>query len=78
MYLKMQEDLSVQMIAGSVSSKTGAHQMFKNMDTMKIDRVYDMLIKKGIGSSLRPLLIYYSVQGPLSNNQNKIKLYIKL
>jgi transcriptional adapter 2-alpha len=50
MYLKMQEDLSVQMIAGSVSSKTGAHQMFKNMDTMKIDRVFDMLIKKGIGS----------------------------
>lgn len=49
-YLKMQEDLSVQMIAGNVSSKSDAHQMFKNMDTIKIDRVYDMLIKKGIGS----------------------------
>jgi len=74
----MQEDLSVQMIAGSVSSKSGARHMFKNMDHMKIDRVYDMLIKKGIGSPLRPLLIYYHVQGPLNNNQNKIKLYIKL
>lgn len=49
MYLKMQEQLSVQMIAGNVSAKSDAHQLFK-MDTMKIDRVYDMLIKKGIGS----------------------------
>ncbi|XP_004486337.1 transcriptional adapter ADA2b isoform X2 [Cicer arietinum] len=48
-YLKMQEQLSIQMIAGNVTSKSDAHQMFK-MDTMKIDRVYDMLIKKGIGS----------------------------
>jgi len=46
----MQEDLSVQMIAGNVSSKSDAHQMLKNVDTIKIDRVYDMLIKKGIGS----------------------------
>ncbi|AES64520.2 transcriptional adapter ADA2b [Medicago truncatula] len=49
-YLKMQEDMSVQMIAGNISSKSDGRQMFKNMDTMKIDRVYDMLIKKGIGS----------------------------
>jgi len=48
-YLKMQEDLSVQMIAGNVSSKSDAHRMFQ-MDTMKVDMVYDMLIKKGIGS----------------------------
>lgn len=45
----MQENLSVQMIVGSVSSMFDAHQMFK-MDTMKIDRVHDMLIMKGIGS----------------------------
>lgn len=45
----MQEDMSVQMIAGNVSSKADAREMFK-MDTMKVDMVYDMLIKKGIGS----------------------------
>jgi len=48
-YLKMQEDLSVQMIAGNVSSKSDAHRMFQ-MDTVKVDMVYDMLIKKGFGS----------------------------
>ncbi|MCI01454.1 transcriptional adapter ADA2-like [Trifolium medium] len=50
MYLKMQEQLSVQMITGAVTSKSEAHQMFKMEDPIKIDRVYDMLIKKGIGS----------------------------
>jgi transcriptional adapter 2-alpha len=35
MYLKMQEDMSVQMIARSVSSKFDVHQMFKNMDIMR-------------------------------------------
>ncbi|KAK7303400.1 hypothetical protein RJT34_14306 [Clitoria ternatea] len=49
LYLKMQEQLSLQMIAGTVSAKSDAHQLFR-MDTMKIDRVYDMLVKKGIGS----------------------------
>ncbi|XP_027362441.1 transcriptional adapter ADA2b isoform X4 [Abrus precatorius] len=46
-YLKMQEQLSLQILAGNVSAKSDAHQLFK-IDTMKIDRVYDMLIKKGI------------------------------
>jgi transcriptional adapter 2-alpha len=50
MYLKMQEQLSVQMITGAVTSKSEARQMFKMEDPVKIDRVYDMLIKKGIGS----------------------------
>ncbi|KAG4945997.1 hypothetical protein JHK82_042049 [Glycine max] len=49
MYLKMQEQLSLQILAGTVTAKSDAHQLFK-MDAMKIDRVYDMLIKKGIGS----------------------------
>ncbi|KAL5097526.1 hypothetical protein RYX36_001853 [Vicia faba] len=48
-YLKMQQHLSMQMIAGNVTSKSDAHQMF-NMDALKVDRVYDILIKKGIGS----------------------------
>ncbi|KAE9591529.1 putative transcription regulator Homeodomain-LIKE family [Lupinus albus] len=47
-YLKMQEQLSLQILSGIVSSKSDAHQLF-HMDPMKIDRVYDMLIKKGIG-----------------------------
>ncbi|XP_019426398.1 PREDICTED: transcriptional adapter ADA2b-like [Lupinus angustifolius] len=49
-YLKMQEQLSLQILSGIVSSKSDAHQLFQ-MDPMKIDRVYDMLIKKGIGSA---------------------------
>ena len=48
-YLKMQEQLSLQILSGTISSKSDAHQLFK-MDTIKIDRVYDMLIKKGIAS----------------------------
>ncbi|XP_061344331.1 transcriptional adapter ADA2b isoform X3 [Gastrolobium bilobum] len=48
-YLKMQEQLSLQILGGTVSAKSDAHQLFK-MDTIKIDRVFDMLIKKGIGS----------------------------
>jgi len=47
-YLKMQEQLSLQILAGTVSAKSDAHQLFK-LDAIKIDRVYDMLIKKGIG-----------------------------
>ncbi|KAE9599115.1 hypothetical protein Lal_00044040 [Lupinus albus] len=48
-YLKMQERLSVEILSGTVSTKSDAHRLFK-MDTIKIDRVYDMLVKKGIGS----------------------------
>ncbi|KAK7245974.1 hypothetical protein RIF29_40830 [Crotalaria pallida] len=48
-YLKMQERLSLEILSGNVSSKSDAHQLFK-MDSIKVDRVYDMLIKKGIGS----------------------------
>ncbi|KAJ7946422.1 Transcriptional adapter [Quillaja saponaria] len=46
-YLKMQEVLSVQVFSGNVTSKSDAHHLFK-MDPSKIDRVYDMLVKKGI------------------------------
>ncbi|KAJ1428658.1 Zinc finger, ZZ-type [Sesbania bispinosa] len=49
MYLKMQQELSLQILAGTVSAKSDAHQLFK-VDAIKIDRVYDMLIKKGIAS----------------------------
>ncbi|XP_019426397.1 PREDICTED: transcriptional adapter ADA2b-like [Lupinus angustifolius] len=48
-YLKMQERLSLEILSGTVSTKSDAHQLFK-MDAIKVDRVYDMLIKKGIGS----------------------------
>ncbi|KAL4320948.1 hypothetical protein HN51_065118 [Arachis hypogaea] len=49
LYLKMQEQLSLQILSGTISAKSDAHQLFK-MDAIKIDRVYDMLIKKGIAS----------------------------
>ncbi|KAM7264973.1 hypothetical protein ACFE04_002656 [Oxalis oulophora] len=46
-YLKMQEELSKDIFKGNVLNKCDAHQMFK-MESSKIDRVYDMLVKKGI------------------------------
>lgn len=47
LYLNMQEVMSIQIINGNVSKKADAHRLFK-LETSKIDRVYDMLVKKGI------------------------------
>ena len=46
-YLKMQEIMSVQIFSGNITKKTDAHHLFK-IDPSRIDRVYDMLVKKGI------------------------------
>lgn len=46
-YLQMQQDLCIQILSGNISSKSDAHRLF-NMETGKIDRVYDMLVKKGV------------------------------
>ncbi|KAK9681425.1 hypothetical protein RND81_10G001200 [Saponaria officinalis] len=46
-YLKMQETLSVKIFSGNVTSKVDAHSFF-DLDPTKIDRIYDMLTKKGI------------------------------
>lgn len=47
LYLSMQEIMSIEIINGNVSKKADAHHLFK-LETSKIDRVYDMLVKKGI------------------------------
>ncbi|KAE7995238.1 hypothetical protein FH972_000058 [Carpinus fangiana] len=47
LYLKMQEIMSIEIIKGSVTKKSDAHHLFK-LEASKIDRVYDMLVKKGI------------------------------
>ncbi|XP_028754929.1 transcriptional adapter ADA2b isoform X1 [Neltuma alba] len=46
-FLKMQEVLSVQILSGNITAKSDAHHLF-NMDSSKIDCVYDILMKKGI------------------------------
>lgn len=47
LYLKMQEMISVKVFSGDVTSNADAHCLF-NMEPTKIDRVYNMLIRKGI------------------------------
>ena len=46
-YLKMQEIISIQIFSGNVTKKSDAHHLFK-IEPTRIDRVYDMLIKKGV------------------------------
>ncbi|KAI9123656.1 hypothetical protein K1719_004956 [Acacia pycnantha] len=46
-FLKMQEVLSVQILSGNITAKSDAHHLF-NVDSSKIDCVYDLLVKKGI------------------------------
>lgn len=47
LYLRMEEVLSVEIFNGNVTNKSDAHHLFK-IDPSKIDRIYEMLIKKGI------------------------------
>ncbi|XP_050213556.1 transcriptional adapter ADA2 isoform X2 [Mercurialis annua] len=46
-YLKMQEVMTKEIFSGNISKKSDAHPLFK-LDTTKVDRVYDVLVKKGI------------------------------
>ncbi|KAL0300895.1 UNVERIFIED_CONTAM: Transcriptional adapter ADA2b [Sesamum radiatum] len=46
-YLKMQEDMTTQIMIGNISKKSDAHSLFQ-IEPAKIDKVYDMLVKKGI------------------------------
>ncbi|XP_015879299.2 transcriptional adapter ADA2b isoform X2 [Ziziphus jujuba] len=46
-YLKMQEVMTIEFCSGNVSKKSDAYNLFK-IEPSKIDRVYDMLVKKGI------------------------------
>lgn len=47
-YLNMLEKLSIEVLKGHIVQKSDAHRLF-NVDPNKVDRVYDMLVKKGIG-----------------------------
>lgn len=46
-YLKIQEDLTTQIYYGNITNKSDAHSFFQ-IDPTKIDKVFDMLLKKGI------------------------------
>lgn len=47
-YLNMLQTLSMEMLNGSITKKSDAHGLFK-VDPIKVDRVYDMAVHKGIG-----------------------------
>ncbi|XAR53874.1 hypothetical protein NMG60_11022583 [Bertholletia excelsa] len=46
-YLKMQEILTVQIMRGGITKKSDAYPFLK-IEPSKVDRIYDMLVKKGI------------------------------
>ncbi|XP_073148495.1 transcriptional adapter ADA2 isoform X2 [Henckelia pumila] len=46
-YLNMLQTMSMGILNGNLSKKSDAHGLF-NVDSGKVDRVYDMLVKKGI------------------------------
>ncbi|CAH9072812.1 unnamed protein product [Cuscuta epithymum] len=46
-YLNIMETLSTGVLSGNITKKGDAHRLF-NVDPSKVDRVYDMLIKKGL------------------------------
>ncbi|XP_071691835.1 transcriptional adapter ADA2-like isoform X2 [Rutidosis leptorrhynchoides] len=48
-YLNMLEKLTIEVLNGHIAQKADAHRLFNVVDPNKVDRVYDMLLKKGIG-----------------------------
>nr|AFK48606.1 unknown [Lotus japonicus] len=44
-YLKMLQIMSLEISEGRVTNKSDAHRLFK-VEPSKVDRVYDMLVKK--------------------------------
>ncbi|KAK7304854.1 hypothetical protein VNO77_42745 [Canavalia gladiata] len=46
-YLNMLQTMSLEISKGNVKKKSDAHTLFK-VDPNKVDRVYDMLVKKGV------------------------------
>ncbi|KAJ6329536.1 hypothetical protein OIU77_011084 [Salix suchowensis] len=46
-YLNMLHIMSIEITKGTLSNKTDAHSLFK-VESSKVDKVYDMLMKKGI------------------------------
>ncbi|KAF9590383.1 hypothetical protein IFM89_034093 [Coptis chinensis] len=46
-YLKIQEVISIKIFEGIITKKSDAHRFFK-VDSTKVDKVYDILTRKGI------------------------------
>ncbi|XP_018628646.1 transcriptional adapter ADA2b isoform X1 [Nicotiana tomentosiformis] len=46
-YLRMQEVLTIQIFSGNITRKSDAYPFFQ-IEATKVDRVYDMLLKKGV------------------------------
>ncbi|KAL9243974.1 hypothetical protein vseg_017800 [Gypsophila vaccaria] len=46
-YLSMLQTMSIEVMKGNISKKSDAHSFFK-VEPSKVDRVYDMLAKKGV------------------------------
>lgn len=49
-YLNMLEVISVEILKGNLTNKSDAYRLFK-VEPGKVDRVYDMLVKKGIAQA---------------------------
>lgn len=53
--------MSIEIINGNLTKKSDAHHLF-HLDPSKIDRVYDMLVKKGIAqpwNHVSPCVVFY-------------------
>lgn len=46
-YLNILQTMSMEVMNGNITKKSDAHSLFK-VDPIKVDRIYDMLVKKGI------------------------------
>lgn len=49
-YLNMLQTISSEISKGSVIKKSDAHTLF-NVEPSKVDRVYDLLVEKGVGQT---------------------------
>ncbi|XP_052183873.1 transcriptional adapter ADA2b-like [Diospyros lotus] len=50
-YHKMQEIMTVQILSGTIAKKSDAYPFFNKIEHSKVDRVYDMLVRKGFTQS---------------------------
>lgn len=49
-YLNMLQTMSMGILNGNITKKSDAHGLF-NVDPNKLDKVYEMLVKKGIAQA---------------------------
>lgn len=55
-YLNMLQIMTDEISKGSMSKKSDAYNLF-NVEPSKVDRVYDMLVKKGVAPTWYDLLL---------------------